>query len=137
MSDTSDFRNGLVINHKNNLFKIVEFLASNTANRLVDIDYSEAMLPNTFTLKQNYPNPFNPSTNIDIEIGMADNIKLIIYDIRGREIITLNNKYINAGNHTFNWDGKDNRGQSVASGVYIYTLSSSTAIKSQKMLMIK
>ena len=62
---------------------------------------------------------------------------MIIYDIKGREVITLNNGYINAGNHTFNWDGKDNRGQSVASGVYIYTLSSSTAIKSQKMLMIK
>ena len=104
---------------------------------MIDVKYSNAILPDVFFLKQNYPNPFNPSTNIDIEIGTADNIKLTIYNIQGREIISLVNGFINSGSHSFIWNGKDNYGHSVASGVYIYTLINSSSMQSQKMLLLK
>ena len=118
-------------------FEVLEFLACNNALRFIDVEFSESILPSTFELKQNYPNPFNPSTNIDIEIGTAEHIQLTIYDIKGREVITLNNGFLNIGNHTFKWDGRDKYGQAVSSGVYIYTLRGSTSIKTNKMLMIK
>ena len=118
-------------------FEIIEFLACNKELRFVDVKFTESILPNTFELKQNYPNPFNPSTNIDVEIGTAEHIKLIVYDIKGREVIALNNGFLTAGNHTFKWDGRDKYGQLVSSGVYIYTLRGSTSIKTNKMLMIK
>ena len=118
-------------------FEVVDFLVSYGNHRLVDVEYRDVILPNTFVLKQNYPNPFNPSTNIDIELGSQNNIKLVIYDIKGREVITLHNGILNIGYHTFRWDGRDRNGQTVSSGIYIYTLSSSIEIASQKMLMLK
>ena len=118
-------------------FKIIEALVSNTNQKLIDIKYKDGILPETFNLKQNFPNPFNPITNIDIEIGLSDNIELKIYDVRGREVVILHDGGIDAGKHSFKWNSRDNNGQLVSSGIYFYTLSNSTMIKTQKMLLMK
>lgn len=75
-----------------------------------------------FKLSQNYPNPFNPSTTISYDIKGAQNVTLKIYNTLGQEVKTLVNTRQNAGNYKVQWDGKDNAGKSVASGVYIYRL---------------
>ena len=64
-------------------------------------------------------------------------MRLIIYDINGRYVTSLLDGALNVGNYTYQWDGKDSYGHSVASGMYIYTLSNSTSIQTQKMLLLK
>ena len=118
-------------------FKIIEALVSNTNQQLVDIKYKDGILPETFTLKQNFPNPFNPVTNINIEIGFSDNIELKIFDIRGREIISLYDGNIEAGTYSFQWNGRNGLGELVSSGIYFYTLSNNSIIKTRKMLLMK
>ena len=127
---------GLLFNTENG-YEIIEFKAANSNHKFVNIVFQESLQPETFVLKQNYPNPFNPTTTIDIEMGMADNIILSIYDINGRKITTLANGYFTSGNYSFEWNGNDNLGTRVAAGIYIYTLMNSTEIITNKMVMLK
>jgi hypothetical protein len=85
-----------------------------------------------FQLNQNYPNPFNPSTTIRYSIPERSKVTLKIYDITGRELLTLLNGEINAGNYevTFN-------ASKLSSGVYFYTLRSNTSASTKKMLLLK
>ena len=100
--------------------------------------YDEGMFyPDTFVLKQNYPNPFNPTTKIEFELGTSNNIHLLIFDINGRKIKELANGYFNKGIHAFTWDSKDDLGNTVSSGMYIYSLISNDNISTQKMLLLK
>ncbi len=120
-------------------FKLVKFMASNTNHKSVDVkyDYTDYVLPETFVLKKNYPNPFNPTTNIEIENNTLDHIRLVIYDVNGRYITTLVDQTLDIGNYIYQWNGKDSFGQSVASGMYLYTLSNSNFTRTQKMLLLK
>ena len=120
-------------------FKVVNFIASNANHKSVHVkyDYDDSILPKTLILKKNYPNPFNPVTNIDIENQVADHVRLIIYDISGRYIASLVDRFLNVGSYTYQWDGKDSYGQSVASGMYISALTNSTSTQTQKMLLLK
>jgi len=127
---------GLLFNTENG-YEIIEFKAANSNHKFVNVVFQESLQPETFVLKQNYPNPFNPTTTIDIEMGMADNIILSIYDINGRKITTLANGYFTSGNYSFEWNGNDNLGTRVAAGIYIYTLMNSTEIITNKMVMLK
>lgn len=88
-------------------------------------------------LKQNYPNPFNPSTCIDFYLPQSANIKLAIYNIKGQLIKTLANGTFPAGNQNFVWNGIDNQGNKVSSGVYMYKLITDHEVISKKMLLIK
>ena len=90
-----------------------------------------------FVLYNNYPNPFNPLTTISYEISQQLNVKIQVYDIFGRNIKTLVNKNHQIGNYNTIWDGTDNIGNSVSSGVYFYKLSGDTKNISKKMILIK
>ena len=102
----------------------------------VNID-DNLVLAKEFSLKQNYPNPFNPSTTISFDLNTSDMISLVIYDITGKEVNTLVNKDMTAGNYTYNWNAVNNSGKKVASGIYFYTLKSSTSSITQKMMYLK
>ena len=93
--------------------------------------------PVAFSLKQNYPNPFNPTTTIEFSTESNDYVELVIYDILGKHIKTLVSGYLLNGEHKVNWDGTDNNGNTVTSGIYIYQLSSSQNIISKKMTLIR
>jgi hypothetical protein len=93
--------------------------------------------PWTFELYQNYPNPFNPSTRITFQIPKAAQTSLVIYDILGRQVRTLVNEQLHAGSHIKAWDGRNDTGLNVATGVYIYKLTSGDLTKAQKMLLLK
>lgn len=91
----------------------------------------------TFVLLQNYPNPFNPITKIEFNIPVSTNVEVNIFDINGRLIRTLMNDFIEKGYHQTVWDAKNDLGQLVTSGVYIYHIKTDNQIISKKMLFIK
>jgi hypothetical protein len=94
--------------------------------------------PKTFELRQNYPNPFNPTTNIGFQLPKEVKVELKIYDQLGRLVRTLvDNKPYQAGAHLATWDGRNNRGRKVASGIYVYRIKAGSFTKSMKMNLIK
>ncbi len=94
-------------------------------------------IPNDYTLSQNYPNPFNPSTKIQFGLPASENVQLKIYDVLGREVRTLVNEQYNAGMYSVQWDGKNNYGKQVATGMYIYHLRAGQFSQTKKMLLMK
>jgi hypothetical protein len=90
----------------------------------------------TFNLLQNYPNPFNPSTKITYQLEIEDHVKLTIYDVLGREIITLVDKVQKSGEHSVNWNGKNSSGEEVNSGIYIYKLTFQNKSITKKAVLI-
>ncbi len=96
----------------------------------------------SFILKQNYPNPFNSETTISYALSFASDVTLEIYDLTGKKVRTLVQGYQSAGMHKVNWDGRDQNGKSVASGMYIYKVSllkkdNTNLSDSKRMLLIK
>ncbi len=106
----------------------------NTATAVNDKNPST---PLNFELSQNYPNPFNPSTVIRYAIPQAQRVSLIVYDILGRKVKTLVNSFMNAGKYTISWNGTNNYGNHVASGVYLYRLNTNGLIKTKKMVLLR
>ena len=94
-------------------------------------------IPKVFDLSNNYPNPFNPSTKIQFAVPHEQNISLVIYNILGQRIRTLVQGVHTAGQYTVIWDGKDETGHTVESGVYIYRLETGSIALVKKMLMLK
>ena len=91
----------------------------------------------SFRLYQNYPNPFNPSTNIKFDIPENGLVSLIVYDLMGHKVSELVNTNMNSGFHNVSWNGTDNFGNTVSTGVYIYQLKTGNYSNTQKMLFIK
>jgi len=85
-----------------------------------------------FSLSQNYPNPFNPSTQISFSLPKAADVKLVVFDILGREVITLVNEFKQAGNHSIEFNAS-----TLSSGVYFYRLVTDNFTDTKKMLLIK
>ena len=90
-----------------------------------------------YRLQQNYPNPFNPATTIHYELGKPGNVSIKIYNSLGGEVRELINEFKPAGSFNVIWDGKNNTGSKLSSGIYFYTLSAGKHIETKKMLMIK
>ena len=99
---------------------------------LQEVNYKGSLGVDTYDLSQNYPNPFNPSTTIKYQIPNAGNVTLKVYDILGREVITLVDEFKNAGRYEVNF----NAGK-LASGVYIYTIKSNDFTASKKLMLLK
>ncbi len=94
-------------------------------------------IPQSFRLFDNYPNPFNPTTQIKYAVNKAGNVKVVIYNILGKEIKTLVNEYTSAGNYSVTWNGCNNFGKKVTSGMYFYRLQAGDLQVTKKMLMTK
>jgi len=93
--------------------------------------------PGSIKLYDNYPNPFNPATEISYYLPERSKVTLIIYDIRGREIVTLVKEIQNPGVKYTGWDGRDSSGQMMSSGMYIYSLQTDDKVLYKKMLLIR
>ncbi|PWB68989.1 hypothetical protein C3F09_10740 [candidate division GN15 bacterium] len=94
-------------------------------------------LPRAFDLLQNYPNPFNPSTEILFTLPVREHATLAVYNLLGEQVRVLADETLSAGEHRVTWDGRDARGNQVASGVYLYRLTAGTSSQSKKMLLLK
>ncbi|MCB1048891.1 MAG: T9SS type A sorting domain-containing protein, partial [Calditrichaeota bacterium] len=95
-------------------------------------------LPTRFVLEQNYPNPFNPSTTIRFGLPEAAVVTLAVYDVLGCTVVgVLREEPLPSGWHEFTWDGRDDRGVPVASGVYLYRMESVSGRLVGKMTLIR
>ncbi len=93
--------------------------------------------PCQFVLSQNYPNPFNQSTKIEFSLPASRSVCLNIYDLLGRKVRTLVRENLSTGQKSVFWDGKDNSGNEVASGVYFYQLRAGDFSESKKLILLK
>ena len=97
-----------------------------------------ASLPTAFALNGNAPNPFNPATTISYEVPAPAHITLTVYNLLGQEVVRLVNQAQVPGRYVTTWYGRNARGQAVASGVYLYRLTSSTGYsESKRMTLLK
>ena len=94
-------------------------------------------LPKTYQLFQNYPNPFNPTTTVKYQLPKSTEVSLKIYNVLGQLVRTLVDEKQMAGNYSIIWDGKDNNGQLVASGIYMYKIHTQNFVKTKKMILIR
>ena len=96
-------------------------------------------LPRSFALSQNTPNPFNPSTSISYQVpeNNTGRVRITVFNIRGQVVNTLVDDVREPGTYTVQWDGKDNRGSNVGSGVYFYRMEADNFSKIRKMVLLK
>jgi flagellar hook assembly protein FlgD len=94
-------------------------------------------MPDRFCLFQNYPNPFNSATKIRYDVPITCRVNLDIYNILGRKVRTLVDKWMDAGSYSVTWDGKTESGQTAASGVYLYHIRAGRFISTKKMILMK
>jgi len=94
-------------------------------------------LPRTFDLAQNYPNPFNPNTHIKFQLPRQEKIKIEIYNISGQRVRTLVNREYAAGRYQIEWNGMNDAGAPVATGMYVCRLAAGDFRKSIKMIFLK
>ena len=94
-------------------------------------------VPVSFELGQNYPNPFNPTTTIQYALPEPVKVTLRVYNILGQVVRTLVDEHKEAGYYQADWDGKDQVGRSLSSGVYIYKIQAGDFVETKKMQLIK
>ena len=112
---------------------IVSFI---TGSNIVSVE--EENIPATFELFQNYPNPFNPETTISYKVQAASNVSLKVYDVLGREVVTLVDEYKQAGNYKATFNARHlERSREIQSGVYFYTFKANGFTQTKKMLLLK
>jgi hypothetical protein len=93
-------------------------------------------LPTEYALSQNFPNPFNPSTSFALSLPEASDYSVRIFNITGQQVKSFSG-HLEAGVHTILWDGRNEQGSSVASGVYFYKAEASGFTETRKMMMLK
>jgi hypothetical protein len=93
--------------------------------------------PNEFVLLQNVPNPFNPETEIRFELPQPAQVDLKIYNMLGQVVRTVTSRTYEAGFHAVRWNGKDDAGNRVASGVYIYRMRAGEFVAIRRLVMTK
>lgn len=93
--------------------------------------------PTITALNGNFPNPFNPVTSIRFSLKEAGNVKLSIYNMKGQLVRSLVNAPMNAGNHQLVWNGRDDNGSPVSSGIYLYRMEAGSYRATQKMMLMK
>ncbi len=109
-------------------------------NSLVDVRDGapvKTQKPHVISLLNNYPNPFNPSTTIRYELKTGGHVTMKIFNTLGQEVRSLFNGIQQAGSGEIRWDGTDNKGNQVSSGVYVYRIQAGDAVKSKKMILLK
>jgi len=102
-----------------------------------DADDNDTPLPLTYDLSQNFPNPFNPETIIKFTLPQASDISLTVYNLLGQKVTGLADGFFTAGQHSVRWDGTDNNGTRVASGIYFYRLTGDNFVQTHKMILMK
>jgi len=103
----------------------------------VNEDVTDATIPVKYALMQNYPNPFNPMTTISFNLPEKANVSLKIYNVAGQLVRTLTDQSWDRGSHKIEWNGTNDLGSSVASGVYFYKIDTASFQSTKKMVLLK
>ncbi|MEW6412118.1 MAG: C1 family peptidase [Candidatus Zixiibacteriota bacterium] len=112
-------------------------IRARTSGTMDVYDSEPDQLPTQFRLGKNYPNPFNPSTIIEYSLTSRATVKLDVYNVLGQKIKTLVDATMPAGNHSVVWNGTDDSGNPVASGMYLYQIQAGVQTETRKMLLLK
>jgi len=105
---------------------------------LTDVQcHSQFSLPSSFLLEQNYPNPFNPESVIEYQLPRSSDVEISIYNLKGQKVTTLIRANQPAGFLKIIWNGKDESGRTVASGVYLYQLKAGDLVETKKMTLLR
>ena len=94
-------------------------------------------VPTTFGLSQNYPNPFNPSTSINFAVSQQSFVSLKVFNLLGQEVSTLVSETKGVGLYDIEWNGKDDNGIDVPSGMYLYKMIAGTFVETRKLMLLK
>lgn len=121
----SCFINNIIVEITNPAFHYVD-------STTIGISPISSAIPNEYKLHQNYPNPFNPATKIRFELPERSDVKIVVYDMRGRQVQVLNDKKLEAGIYENDWDAS-----SLPSGVYFYTIRAGNFFQTKRMTLIK
>ena len=105
--------------------------------KVTAVDNSKLTLPTSYTVSQNYPNPFNPSTSIQYALPKSSMVSIKVYNMLGQEVRTLTSEVKQAGYYSVQWNGDNNLGQPVSSGIYIYRVTAGQYFKTMKMVLLK
>jgi hypothetical protein len=114
---------------------ILDVQLSDASGFPVDVA-SSLVLPEQPTLLGNYPNPFNPSTSIRFMLDRPQDVRILVFNVLGQRVRTLQ-EYFDAGEHEMEWNGDNDRGVSVSSGVYLYRIESGESSEIRRMLLLK
>lgn len=112
-------------------------LYRSTLKNVVGIDKPETDIPNTIALLENYPNPFNPSTTIRYALPENTFVNLQIFNVLGQPVRTLVNRELPPGNQSVEWEGKNDRGQEVSSGIYFYRIEADGFARTRRMVLLR
>ncbi len=104
---------------------------------LTGVEISDPNIPNTYELGQNYPNPFNPSTEIKFSVPKGERVRIAVYNSIGKLVRVLVDDNLMPGSYRVTWNGEDNRGQKVSSGVYLYRMETPSFQATKKMVLLK
>lgn len=102
-----------------------------------EIQGSDEVRPSGFSLSQNYPNPFNPTTNFQFTLAKSAQVRIDIFNIVGQKVKTLVDEEMKAGVYKADWDGKDEKGTPVSSGIYFYRMRAGDFSNMKKMVLLK
>jgi hypothetical protein len=101
------------------------------------VNFSVTLTPANFELFQNYPNPFNPTTTINYALPRDGNVTISIYSVNGEKVKSVLNQFMEKGFHTVEWNGTNQNGSPVSTGIYIYELIAGDQRLAKKMFLAK
>ncbi|MFH2057187.1 MAG: dockerin type I domain-containing protein, partial [bacterium] len=133
----------LVANYRSQLEALAKAIAGNQEPFMVQVqDYlarllGQEILPDKFSISQNYPNPFNPETSIRLQLPQAGMVEVEVFNAQGQRVRTLLAQVMSPGEHSIKWDGRDEAGAEVASGVYFYRVTTDQLVETKKMLLLR
>ncbi len=125
-----------------------QYMVTNSEKLIVAVDLYEnvptareeeiaLLTPQSYSLSQNFPNPFNPVTEINYQLPERARVLLNVYNTLGQKVSTLVDEQKEAGSYMVSWDGTDERGTAVASGIYFYRLSAGEFVENKKMVLLR
>jgi hypothetical protein len=110
------------------------------ASNQVTVQHTDAptpLVPTVTALSGNYPNPFNPSTDVKFSLKEAADVQIDIFNIKGEKVKTLVNDHMEAAYHSVTWNGNDDQGRTVGSGIYFYKMRAGKYTSTKKMILMK
>jgi hypothetical protein len=129
--------------------RVIVFVQNNTDKKVQNAEYKDVVdvptsvgelvngVPTTFGISQNYPNPFNPTTMFDYAVSQQSFVSLKVFNLLGQEVRTLVSEDKGVGVYRAEWDGRDNIGREVPSGMYMYNMIAGSFAETKKMLLLK